>query len=88
MLTRFLQRPDFTSFDIRVVVRSSEKAERLRKEFGVTPIVGSHDDLELMEKAAQEVDVVIAMVMERSFRQSTPVELTIRQGGLLLCRCC
>ncbi|KAF9069717.1 hypothetical protein BDP27DRAFT_1383066 [Rhodocollybia butyracea] len=60
ILTRFMQRSDFSSLDIRAVVRSSDKAKRL-KEYGITPIVGSHDDLELMEKAAQEVDVVIAM---------------------------
>ncbi|THU98280.1 NAD-binding protein [Dendrothele bispora CBS 962.96] len=56
---RLMQRPDFSSFDFRAIVRSTEKAEKL-KTFGVTPIVGSHSDIELMSKAASEVDMVIA----------------------------
>ncbi|KAF5350242.1 hypothetical protein D9758_007831 [Tetrapyrgos nigripes] len=56
---RLMKRPDFSSFDIRAIVRSPEKAEKL-KAFGVTPIVGSHSDIALMTKACSEVDVVIA----------------------------
>ncbi|KAL0572608.1 hypothetical protein V5O48_009352 [Marasmius crinis-equi] len=59
VLTRFLARSDAASFDFRVIVRSPEKAEQLRG-FGVTPIVGSHNDESVMVPAASEVDVVIA----------------------------
>ncbi|EEC00088.1 hypothetical protein MPER_00039, partial [Moniliophthora perniciosa FA553] len=38
VVTRFLARPDASSFDIRAIVRSKEKAEKLR-DFGITPIV-------------------------------------------------
>ncbi|KAL0566871.1 hypothetical protein V5O48_015123 [Marasmius crinis-equi] len=60
VLGRFLARPDATSLDFRAIVRSPEKAEKL-KAFGITPIVGSHNDEQLMVKAASEVDVVLAM---------------------------
>ncbi|THU82952.1 NAD-binding protein, partial [Dendrothele bispora CBS 962.96] len=56
---RLMQRPDFSSFDFRAIVRSAEKGEKL-KAFGVTPIIGSHSDIPLMSKAVSEVDMVIA----------------------------
>ncbi|GAW05240.1 NAD(P)-binding protein [Lentinula edodes] len=62
ILTRFAQRSDFETFDIRAIVRSSEKAEKLKSLFkNVTPILGSHSDIPLISQAASEVDVVIAM---------------------------
>ncbi|KAF9069206.1 NAD-P-binding protein [Rhodocollybia butyracea] len=62
VLTRFAERPDFDSLDIRCIVRSPEKAERINAIFpNVTSIVGSHSDIPLMAKAASEVDIVIAM---------------------------
>ncbi|ESK83754.1 NAD-P-binding protein [Moniliophthora roreri MCA 2997] len=60
IVSRFLVRPDAASFDIRAIVRNKEKAEKLR-DFGITPIIGSHNDEAVMVKAASEVDVVIAM---------------------------
>ncbi|KAL0564750.1 hypothetical protein V5O48_017288, partial [Marasmius crinis-equi] len=60
VVNRFLARPDASSFDIRAIVRSPEKAEKL-KAFGITPIVGSHNDENVMLKAASEVDVIITM---------------------------
>jgi hypothetical protein len=60
-MTRFAQRPDFNSFDIRCIVRSAEKGKEIEALFkNVTVIVGSHSDISLMSKAAAEVDVVIA----------------------------
>jgi len=43
------------------VVRSPEKAEKLR-ELGINVVVGSHSDPNLMEKLAEETDLVLAMV--------------------------
>ncbi|KAG7089749.1 hypothetical protein E1B28_011403 [Marasmius oreades] len=60
VVSKFLARPDASSFDIRAIVRSADKGEKL-KAFGVTPIIGSHNDEQVMVKAASEVDVVIAM---------------------------
>jgi len=60
VLSRFLKHPNATSFDITTLVRSPEKAEKL-KTFGVHPVVGSHSDLALVEKLAAKADVVIAI---------------------------
>ncbi|KAK7044262.1 hypothetical protein VNI00_007984 [Paramarasmius palmivorus] len=60
VVDRFLARSDASSLDIRAIVRSKEKAEKLR-DFGINLIVGSHNDENVMVKAASEVDVVIAM---------------------------
>ncbi|KAF5368032.1 hypothetical protein D9758_004335 [Tetrapyrgos nigripes] len=57
---RLMKRPDFSSFDIRAIVRSPEKAEKLKSKFNVTPIIGSHSDIPFMTKACSEVDIVIA----------------------------
>ena len=61
MLLRFLKHPDAISFNITVLVRSPEKAEKL-KAFGVNPVVGSHSDTPLVEELAAQADVVIAAV--------------------------
>jgi len=58
---RLLRRPDAARLDIRAIVRSPEKAEKL-KSFGISPIIGSHNDENVMVKASEEVDVIIAMV--------------------------
>ncbi|KAF5346667.1 hypothetical protein D9758_013214 [Tetrapyrgos nigripes] len=59
ILSRFLSRPDFAAFDIRVLVRSPEKAKKL-EALGFKSIIGSHTDKAVMVKAVSEVDVVIA----------------------------
>lgn len=61
VLLRFLKHPNAASFNITVLVRSPQKAENF-KAFGVKPVVGSHSDLELVEKLAAEADVVITAV--------------------------
>ncbi|KAF9069216.1 NAD(P)-binding protein [Rhodocollybia butyracea] len=62
VLTRFAQRPDFESFEIHCIVRSPEKAEKIKALFkNVKPIVGSHSDIPLMTEAVSKVDIVIAM---------------------------
>ena len=61
MLLRFLKHPDASSFNITVLVRSLEKAEKL-KAFGVNPVVGSHSDIPLVEGLTAQADVVIAAV--------------------------
>ena len=61
MLSRFLKHPNTASFNISALVRSPEKAEKL-KNLGVNSVVGSYSDLALLEKLSAEADVVIAMV--------------------------
>ncbi|KAE9407774.1 NAD(P)-binding protein [Gymnopus androsaceus JB14] len=61
VLTRLVKRDDFDSFDIRCIVRSPEKGEKIKALYkNVKIIVGSHSDIALMTQAASEVDVVIA----------------------------
>jgi hypothetical protein len=59
VLLRFLKHPDASSFNITVLVRSAEKAEKL-KAFGVNPVLGSHSDAPLVEELTAQADVVIA----------------------------
>ena len=61
MLSRFLKHPDASSFNITALVRSPEKAEKL-KAFGVNSVVGSHSDTPLVEELTEQADVVIAVV--------------------------
>ncbi|KAF5382083.1 hypothetical protein D9615_004318 [Tricholomella constricta] len=59
VLTRFLNRSDIASLNITALVRSPEKAEKL-KALGVNAVVGSHSDSALVEKLASEADVVLS----------------------------
>jgi len=59
VLARFLGRSDIASLNITALVRSPEKAEKL-KALGVHAIVGSHNDSALVEKLASEADVVLS----------------------------
>lgn len=61
MLARLLARPDASTFDITALVRSPEKAEKL-KAFGVTPALGSLQDLGLLEDLASKAHVVFSCV--------------------------
>lgn len=63
VLARFFEHPDFASFKITNLVRSPEKAEKL-KALGVGVVVGSHSDKGLMESLAADSDVVFAMVSD------------------------
>ncbi|GLB40153.1 putative NAD-P-binding protein [Lyophyllum shimeji] len=60
VLSRFLDRADFEYLNITALVRSPEKAEKL-KTLGITPGIGSHQDADLVEKLAMAADIVIAM---------------------------
>ena len=61
MVSRLLKHPNSASFNITALVRSPEKAEKL-KTLGVFPVVGSYSDLALVEKLSAKADVVIATV--------------------------
>ena len=49
VLLRFLKHPEASSFNITVLVRSPEKAEKL-KAIGVFPVLGFHPDTPLVEE--------------------------------------
>ena len=60
-LSAFLDHPKRDTFEITVLIRSAEKADKL-KQFGITTIVGSHLDEGLFVKLASETDVLVACV--------------------------
>ena len=61
MLTELLNYHNFSEVEVTAVVRSQEKAEKL-KQLGINVVVGSLTDQKLMEKLAEETDLVLAMV--------------------------
>jgi len=60
-----LTHPDAASFKITALVRSPEKAEKLRS-LGVEPLIGSFTDkdLKFLVDAAAASDVVMAIVIK------------------------
>jgi len=56
ILTALLQTP--SKYTVSALVRQEDQAEVLRK-LGVTPVLGSLDDAEVLTKASREADVVI-----------------------------
>lgn len=66
VLAGLLAHPNASTFDITVLVRSPEKAEKL-KAFGVNPIVGSLKDTALLEDLTSKAQVVFACVCIKSF---------------------
>ncbi|EDR01044.1 uncharacterized protein LACBIDRAFT_333595 [Laccaria bicolor S238N-H82] len=62
VLSRLLIHPSFTSgsFQISALVRTAEKGEKL-KGLGVRPVVGSYDDLDVLEREAGDADVVFSL---------------------------
>ena len=79
MLLRFLKHPNAASFNITVLVRSPEKAQKL-KAFGVNPVVGSHSDVALVEKLTTKADVVIATVGIHHFIFGPEITKPVFQG--------
>jgi len=61
VLSRFLAHPDVAQFNLTALVRSEEKAKKL-ETFGVNAVVGSLQDLELLESLASKADYVVSMV--------------------------
>jgi len=60
VLERFLSHPLAASWSFNALVRSNDKAEKL-KEFGINPVIGDFDNFDV-EKAASEADVVLDIV--------------------------
>ncbi|KAJ3514591.1 hypothetical protein NLJ89_g2290 [Agrocybe chaxingu] len=60
VLSRLLRHPDAPSFSITVLVRSEEKANKL-KDFGVNPVLGSIKDVALLEELSSRADILISL---------------------------
>jgi D-arabinose 1-dehydrogenase-like Zn-dependent alcohol dehydrogenase len=61
VLTRLLNHPKSETFSIRALVRSTDKATKL-KAFGVDAVVGSHSDSDLLTTLSSQADVVFTCV--------------------------
>ncbi|KAF8687635.1 hypothetical protein AX14_003644 [Amanita brunnescens Koide BX004] len=61
VLAHFLRHPKRDEFEFTALVRSAEKAEKLKRQFGVNTVHGSFSDSGLIEKAASQADVVLSM---------------------------
>jgi len=61
VLERLLDLPDAHTFEITVLIRSPEKAEKFKK-FGVNSVVGSFNDAKLLEDLTAAADVVFDTV--------------------------
>jgi nucleoside-diphosphate-sugar epimerase len=59
ILTGLLQHPNVSNFKITVLVRGDESRVKKIAALGVTPIIGSNDSHDIVEKAASESHVVI-----------------------------
>jgi len=60
VLNELLNYHNLSKVEVTAVVRSPDKAEKL-KELGINVVIGSHTDQKLMEKLAEETDLVLAM---------------------------
>lgn len=61
MLTRLLSHPRSDTFRITVLLRAPEKATQFRK-MGIQAVVGTYEDLELLQQHASKADIVIQCV--------------------------
>jgi uncharacterized protein YbjT (DUF2867 family) len=61
VVTRLLEHPNASSFQITALVRSHEKAVKL-ESVGVRAVLGSFKELDKMEKLSSEAEVVISTV--------------------------
>ncbi|KAJ3024045.1 hypothetical protein HKX48_007976 [Thoreauomyces humboldtii] len=60
VLNRLLSHPDRASFDITALTRDAAKGKTFKEKFNVQPLVGSHSDLDTLQKAAEQADVVFS----------------------------
>ena len=65
-----LTHPSASTFDITALVRTEEKAKKVRELAGVKTLIGSLEDAELMTSTAAKFDVVLQMVCFRTPRRA------------------
>lgn len=64
MTSRLLAHPRAASFEITALVRSEEKAVKLRS-LGIKTAIGSYNDVDKLEDLASEADVLLSIVRTR-----------------------
>ena len=62
MLSRLLKHSEASKFEITVLVRNAEKAKILQENFGLTAIVGTHQELDKVKHLAEKADVIFDLV--------------------------
>ena len=62
MLIRLLEHQNAATFDITVLVRDGSKAKTLESQFGIKAVVGTHQDLDKIERLAENAHVVFHLV--------------------------
>lgn len=62
VLWRLLHHKNSATFDLKILVRSPEKAKIFKEKFGIDAVVGSHRDEDKLENLAAEADYVFAIV--------------------------
>jgi uncharacterized protein YbjT (DUF2867 family) len=67
ILTGLLQHPNVSNFKISVLVRGDENRVKKIAALGVTPVVGSNDSHDIIEKAASESHVIFILVVPLLF---------------------
>ncbi|KAJ6473498.1 hypothetical protein DFH09DRAFT_1218878 [Mycena vulgaris] len=72
ILWNLLHHPRSTELKISALVRDADKAEKL-KAFGVSPVIGAHSDLDLLETLARDADVVISVADNTNVPAATAV---------------
>jgi uncharacterized protein YbjT (DUF2867 family) len=63
VVARLLEHHDSNTFEITALVRSAEKATKI-KTLGIGTTVGSYSDLDKLEKLTSEADVIFSIVRE------------------------
>jgi uncharacterized protein YbjT (DUF2867 family) len=72
-VTRLLEHPNASNFEITALVRSSEKAAKM-ESLGIKTFVGSLSELDKLEKLSSEADVLISTVGIFQLRQCSCIE--------------
>lgn len=81
MTSRLLAHPRAASFDITALVRSEDKAAKLRP-LGVKTVIGSYNDVDQLEDLASEADILFSTVHAASSWCDSHTYLVIFPGGL------
>ncbi|KAJ7598699.1 hypothetical protein C8J56DRAFT_1039585 [Mycena floridula] len=61
VLDLLLEHKNHPRFDITALVRSEDKAQKLKNATGINIVVGSHQDIELVEDLASKADVIFSL---------------------------
>lgn len=73
-LQRFIDHPNAANWTFTAIVRSADKAEKLQS-IGITAVVGSLDDSQILEREASKADVVLSLADSDSL---PPIQALLR----------